>query len=204
VTSTVSGEGKTFAAINLAGIMNMAGKRVVLLDLDLRKPKLHRVFEHDNNKGMSTLLIGKHGVDEVLCPTGHEGLDFIPSGPIPPNPAELIISEQSRKIIHDMRSQYDVVICDTPPVGLVADALELLKLSEFPIYIIRADYSRREFVNFPNRLFMENGVKQLSIVLNDIKIQRGGYGRYNYGYGYGYGYYDEHTKRSFWRKLLKR
>lgn len=206
ITSTISGEGKTFAAINLAGIMNMAGKRVILLDMDLRKPKLHHVFNHENDKGVSTLLIGKHSIDDVLCKSSHAGLDFIPSGPIPPNPAELIISEKSKNVIKELRQNYDLVICDTPPVGLVADALELLKLSEFPIYIIRADFSRREFVNFPNRLYRENGIRQLSIVLNDIKLQRGGYGRYNYGYGYSYGsgYYDEHTKRSLWHRLFRR
>ncbi len=206
ITSTVSGEGKTFTAVNLGGILNMAGKRVIILDFDLRKPKIHKVFGSGTDKGMSTLLIGKHAIDEVILPTGHEGYDYIPCGPIPPNPSELIISARTGEIIQALLERYDIVICDTPPVGLVSDAMELLKNSHYPLYAVRADFSRKEFINIPNKLFNETGIRNLSLILNDIKMQRGGYGRYNYGYGYGYGYgyYEGHGKRSIWARLMRR
>lgn len=213
VTSTVSGEGKTYIAVNLAGVLNMAGKKVVLLDLDMRKPKQHRIFGLDNLKGMSTILIGKHTPAECAHQV-EEGFDFISSGPLPPNPSELILSQQMEQLIQELQQTYDYVICDTPPVGMVSDALELIKKADFPIYVIRNDYSKREFMNFPNKLYHESDVKRLSIVLNDTKLKKSGYGRYNstYGYGYGYGqaygrgyYTDEGVrKRKWWKRLFSR
>ena len=206
VTSTVSGEGKTFIAVNLAGILHMTGRKVIILDFDLRKPKIHKVFGATSEQGMSTLLIGKHQLTDVIRPTEHEGLDYIPCGPIPPNPSELIISPRAIEIVDALKEEYDIVICDTPPVGLVSDAMELLARSNYPLYAVRADFSRKEFLNIPNKIYEENGIRKLSLVLNDIRLQRGGYGRYNYGYGYGYGYgyYEEHGKRSIWARLMRR
>jgi len=206
VTSTVSGEGKTFIAVNLAGILHMTGRKVIVLDFDLRKPKIHKVFGATSEQGMSTLLIGKHGLADVIRHTEHEGLDYIPCGPIPPNPSELIISPRSTEIIEALKQEYDIVICDTPPVGLVSDAMELLARSNYPLYAVRADFSRKEFLNIPNKLYEENGIRKLSLILNDIRLQRGGYGRYNYGYGYGYGYgyYEGHGKRGIWARLMRR
>lgn len=206
VTSTVSGEGKTFIAVNLAGILHMTRRKVIILDFDLRKPKIHKVFGATSELGMSTLLIGKHDLAEVIRHTEHEGLDYIPCGPIPPNPSELIVSPRAVEIVEALKEKYDIVICDTPPVGLVSDAMELLDRSNYPLYAVRADFSRKEFLNIPNKLYEENGIRKLSLILNDIRLQRGGYGRYNYGYGYGYGYgyYEGQGKRSIWARLMRR
>lgn len=213
VTSTVSGEGKTYIAVNLAGVLNMAGKKVALLDLDMRKPKQHRIFGLDNLKGMSTILIGKHTPEECAYQV-EEGFDFISSGPLPPNPSELILSDRMTEVVRYLQQSYDYVICDTPPVGMVSDALELIKAADYPIYVIRNDYSKREFINYPNKLYHESGVQHLSLVLNDTKLKRSGYGRYSYTYGYGYGYgrsygsgyYTDEglRKRKWWKRLLSR
>lgn len=207
VSSTVSGEGKTYIAINMAGVLNMAGKKVIVLDLDLRKPKIHKIFNVENLQGMSTILIGKHTYQECLHQVGYEGFQFINSGPIPPNPAELILSGKLKELIETLKQGYDFIICDTPPLGLVADALELMKFVDYPIYVIRNDFSRKEFINFPNKLYRDSGLEKLSIVLNDLQYKRSGYGRYNYNYGYGYGegYYTEtsRNKKSVFRRLFK-
>lgn len=209
VTSTVSGEGKTYIAVNLAGVLHMAGNRVLLIDLDMRKPRQHKIFGLDNLAGMSTILIGKHPWEEGIHQV-EEGFDFIPSGPLPPNPAELILSAAMKETIQQMLDRYDYVICDTPPVGMVSDALELIKSADLPIYVLRNDYSKREFINYPNRLVHETGVKHLSLVLNDVKLKRAGYSRYSYTYGYGNayggGYYSDEGTRSktWWKRLFRR
>ncbi|MBK9418926.1 MAG: polysaccharide biosynthesis tyrosine autokinase [Flavobacteriales bacterium] len=117
VTSTISGEGKTFVAINLGGIISFGGKRVIILDLDMRKPKIHLGFGVENVKGMSTVLIGKDAIADCIQQSTLPGLDFITAGPIPPNPSELIIDPRMVKVINELRTSYDVVLIDNPPWG---------------------------------------------------------------------------------------
>ncbi|MEO8588241.1 MAG: polysaccharide biosynthesis tyrosine autokinase, partial [Flavobacteriales bacterium] len=121
ITSTISGEGKTFVAMNLAGIISYSGKRVIILDLDMRKPKIHLGFGVENVRGMSTLLIGKDSLESCIRNSTLENLDFITAGPIPPNPSELIISRKMTELLEELKSRYDVVLIDNPPVGLVTD-----------------------------------------------------------------------------------
>nr|MBA2423471.1 CpsD/CapB family tyrosine-protein kinase [Chitinophagales bacterium] len=185
---TVAGEGKTFIAVNMAGIMAVGGKKVILLDFDLRKPQIHKAFNVDNHTGVSTLLIGKHNLNDCIRHSEWENLDFITSGPLPPNPAEFIASQKTDDIIKALKEQYDVLVVDTPPVGMVTDALQLLKRADMPVYILRADYSSRNFLNNVNYLVKEHDVKKLSIVLNDMGEGASIYA-YSYGYGYGYGGY---------------
>lgn len=213
VTSSISGEGKTFVSVNLAAVLSMAGKRVVLLDLDMRRPKLHKVFKVQNLQGMSTILIGRQEPEACVVRID-ERLDLIPSGPLPPNPAELILSPRMKEVIDKLRETYDYVVCDTPPFGMVSDSLELIKAADYPIYVLRHDYSKREFINLPNKLYHESGVRNLAIVLNDVHLKRSGYGRYNYGYSYGYGYRygygrgyfseDGTPGRPWWQRLFSR
>ncbi|MDX9750272.1 MAG: polysaccharide biosynthesis tyrosine autokinase [Flavobacteriales bacterium] len=209
ITSTISGEGKTFVAINLAGIIAYSGKRVIILDLDMRKPKIHLGFGVENTKGMSTLLIGRHTLEETVQHSGLEGLDFVTAGPIPPNPSELIISEPMDRVLDQLLSEYDVVLVDNPPVGLVTDGLPMIQRADYPIYIFRADYSKKQFIQNVDRLINENDITKLSCILNGVDIDRSKYG-YNYGYGYGYGYgqgygggyYEEQPARGLWATLL--
>ncbi|HEY0976212.1 MAG TPA: polysaccharide biosynthesis tyrosine autokinase, partial [Flavobacteriales bacterium] len=187
VTSTISGEGKTFVAINLAGIISFSGKRVIILDLDMRKPKIHLGFGVDNAMGMSTLLINRNTMDECIQRSAMLNLDLITAGPIPPNPSELIISPRMTDILEELKTRYDVILIDNPPVGLVTDGIAMIQKADIPIYIFRSDYSKKTFVHNADRLINENRISKLSAVLNGVDIDRNKYG-YNYGYGYGYGY----------------
>ncbi len=208
VTSTVSGEGKTFVAVNLAAIIAMSGKRVIMVDLDMRKPKIHRAFNVDNGNGLSSLLAKKTSLDQIIRASDIENLDFITSGPLPPNPSELILSEQFSAVETELERRYDFVVFDTPPVGLVTDGTIILKRVGKPIYVVRARYSKIGYLKVMNKIAETNSITNLSVVLNAVPVV-GGYG-YGYGYGYGgyggysmygyggyygrSGYYDEDTK----------
>jgi capsular exopolysaccharide synthesis family protein len=187
VTSTVSGEGKTFVAINLGGIISLSNQKVLLVDMDMRRPKIHLAFDNEYvNKGLSTILINKHSFKESLMKTSMENLHYLPAGPAPPNPSELIMGQEIDRLFKLMKEEYDTIILDTPPVGLVTDGILAMKKADIPIYIIRADYSRKDFVNTLHRLAKTNRFNNLSIVLNSVQmISKGGY-----GYGYGNGYYE--------------
>ena len=189
VTSTVSGEGKTFLAINLGGIISLSKQKVLLVDMDMRRPKIHMAFDQeDMTKGLSTILINKHSFRECVMHTSMDNLDYLPAGPTPPNPSELIMGQEVDMLLKLMKEDYDTIILDTPPVGLVTDGILAMKKADIPMYVIRADYSRKEFVNTLNRLAKTNRFNNLSIVLNSVQItKKRGYG---YGYGYGQGYYE--------------
>jgi tyrosine-protein kinase Etk/Wzc len=203
VTSTISGEGKTFNAINLAGVIAFSGKKVVILDLDMRKPKIHIGFNVENNHGMSTLLIGKDVADDCIMHSSLPNLDFITAGPIPPNPAELIINPRMDELINYLKGKYDIIICDTPPVGIVSDGIPVIQRADYPLYILRANYSRKMFIVQINKLITDNKVTNLSVILNGVELSRIKYGYgygysygygYGYGYSYGYGYYEDDEK----------
>ncbi len=199
VTSTISGEGKTFVAVNLGGIIAQADQKVLLLDLDMRKPKVHLAFEADNQRGMSTLLIDKHTIAECVQKSAIDTFDFISAGPTPPNPSELLLSPRFDEILNDLHQIYDVIIIDTPPVGLVTDGILIMRKVDIPIYIVRAGYSRKVFLKNINKIIRQNGFTHLCTILNDARsggLYGYGYGYgysygYGYGYGNGYGYYEE-------------
>ena len=206
VTSTISGEGKTFIALNLGGIIAFSGKKVIVLDLDMRKPKIHVGFGVDNTEGMSTLLIQKSNLSDCINPSELKGLDFITAGPIPPNPSELIINGEIDVIVNELKKTYDTIIIDNPPVGLVTDGLSIIKKADYPIYVFKAGYSKKNFTDNAERIIKDNKVHNLSLILNNIDTQKSTYGK---GYGYGYttygGYYteeqDNNKKRfSFFKK----
>ena len=194
-TSTIPGEGKTFVSLNIAAILTLLNKKVVIMDFDMRKPRLDKIFDVESHKGVSTILSGQTKVDDCIMESGIPNLDFITSGPVPPNPSELILLPKLPEVLEYLKTKYDYIIIDTPPLGLVTDALEILKISDYPIYILRAAYSNRSFVNSINRTITESKVKNLSVIINDFGRGASGYGYgygnsygYNYGYGYGYGY----------------
>ena len=191
VTSTVGGEGKTTVCINLAGIMSMAGKKTVILNLDMRKPTLHEKFGLPNKQGMSTLLSGSTSLGQVIQQTEYENLDIVTSGPVPPNPSELIQGEVMERVLEKLKEVYDVIILDTPPVGLVVDAKTLMHLVDTSIYVMRAGYSKKGYLQSIKELSSIKEIHGLSILLNDVKQGKDGYG---YGYGSGYGYYEEDKK----------
>lgn len=190
-TSTISGEGKTTVSTNLGAIMSMAGKKTIILNLDMRKPTLHERFGIEIGKGLSSLLAGKTMLKEVIQHTEYENLDVITSGPIPPNPSELIQGPMMEKVLEKLREVYDVVILDTPPIGLVTDARTLMSYADISLYIFRANLSKKEYIKNLERITELNEIPGLGVVLNDVQKGTGSYG---YGYGYGYGYYEEDKK----------
>jgi capsular exopolysaccharide synthesis family protein len=217
ITSTISGEGKTFVALNLAGIIAFSEKKVIIIDLDMRKPKIHVGFGVPNDKGMSTILINRNSIDECVFKSSLNNLDFITAGPVPPNPSELIISARMLEVLDELKLRYDVIVIDNPPVGLVTDGIRVIKLADYPIYVFRENFSKRNFVQNVKKLMRDNNIKNMSVILNSVDIKKSGYGYsgvydydYGYGYGYGFGYYDEDIRREkfsikeFFRKLISK
>ncbi|MDB5258141.1 MAG: polysaccharide biosynthesis tyrosine autokinase [Chitinophagaceae bacterium] len=192
ITSTISGEGKTFVAVNLAGILSQSGLKVVLLDLDMRKPKVHLSFDVSNDKGMSTLLIGKHELSECIKNTSMPNLDFIPSGPTPPNPSELIMRDEFKMLVDKLHETYDIVFIDSPPVGLVTDGILIMKHVDVALYVLRINYSKRSFKANLNKLVQTANFKQMGVIVNAVQNVH----TYGYGYGYGYGYYENGKKET--------
>ena len=188
ITSTVGNEGKTTVASNLAAIISLTQKKTIVLNLDMRKPTLHTLFNLPNNNGMSTLLANKTNLKETIQQTSYENLDIISSGPIPPNPSELIGSDTMTTILTQLKKLYDVIIIDTPPVGLVADALTLMKESDVSLYILRSEYSKKAYLADIQKMLTSHDIKKTYLILNGIKANKKGSG---YGYGGGYGYYEE-------------
>ncbi|MCS7086052.1 MAG: polysaccharide biosynthesis tyrosine autokinase, partial [Bacteroidia bacterium] len=166
ITSTVSGEGKSYISVNFAGIMSLLNKRVILVDLDLRKPRLHLAFNLVNDAGVSTYLIGKDSLRDVIQSTGYHNFDVITSGPVPPNPAELVSGDAFLKMIDELKQQYDCIVIDTSPVGLVTDSIPAIKISNVGLYVFRADYSRKVFLQNVERLREEHALNQLYLVFN--------------------------------------
>ena len=199
VTSTVGSEGKTFVATNLGNVIALSGKKVVLIDVDLRKPKVHLAFGDTNtNRGVSNVLIGEYSLQGCLVSTDIENLDYIPAGSLPPNPAELIASAPFDALLDDLKARYDVVIIDTPPVGLVTDGALVMKKVDLPLYVFRADFSRRAFANTLNRIRQSQGLSKLAVIFNgmDAATARG----YSYE-KYGYGYYEmDDEDRPWWQR----
>ncbi|MDX9848007.1 MAG: polysaccharide biosynthesis tyrosine autokinase [Tenuifilaceae bacterium] len=194
VSSTISGEGKSFVASNLAISMAMLGKKTIILGLDLRKPKVHSLFGIDNSRGMSTYLIGRDSLESIQVDTNIPNLTIIPSGPIPPNPAELVAGERLEQLVADLRNTFDMVIIDSPPVAIVTDAVLISRLCDTTLFVLRHRYTTRNVLELVDDLSKSKTIKNMALLLNDFKRPRGyGYG-YNYGYGYaysyGYGYTD--------------
>lgn len=188
VTSSISGEGKTFTSINLAAIFAASEKRTILVGADLRKPKIFQDFNLENKVGLSSVLINKASLNEAIQKTSVNHLDLIASGPIPPNPAELIESKKMDEVMQFLHKDYDIVIIDSPPLGLVTDALLLKKYADAGIYIVRHNYTKQAHLQNVNQLYKDGVLTKIGIVVNAVQQNSGiGYGK-NYGYGYGYGY----------------
>jgi tyrosine-protein kinase Etk/Wzc len=214
VSSALSSEGKTFVALNLASIIAMSDVKTLLLGMDLRKPKIHRIFNINNNVGISTMLIGESTPDEIIYPTNVKNLYVCPAGPIPPNPAELLNSEKLKEFLNDVSKKFQYIVMDTPPMAIVTDAQLLNKLSNINLFILRQKFSNKGVLQFIQNLYEKKEFRNLGLIINDIKVS-GYYGyAYRYGYGYGYGYHydysyrygdylsDKENKKSFLKKLF--
>ena len=194
VTSSISGEGKTFTATNLATIIAMNNKKVLLVGCDMRRPSLHKVFNVNNKQGLSSMIIGETSVKEAIRETSITNLSLLPSGPVPPNPAELIETEEMKKIFESLRKKYDYIVLDTPPVALVSDAISLGKLADATLYVVRHYFSHKDVINIMNQLKDEEKLTNVGVVINDLRPSKSFGYNYYYGYsrGYYYGYYRQY------------
>lgn len=190
ITSTISSEGKTFISVNLAAIIAMLGKKVLLVGLDLRKPHIHKVFEIENTEGMSSYLSGNCNYEKVIQKTPVENLYYASAGQIPPNPAELIETEKMKNFFERAKKEFEFVIIDTPPVAIVTDALLLKPYVDLNIFVVRQRYSSKNTLELIEDLYKDKKFKNLAIIINDISMSGYyGYGlRYGYSMGYGYTY----------------
>lgn len=197
VSSTVSGEGKSFIAMNLGGVIALSRKKVILLDLDMRKPKhdLPAPF-NETSKGVSTILIRKHDWKECIIKTQLETFDYMPSGPHPPNPSELLLNGDFDNLLAELKQHYDYIILDTPPVGLVTDGIMAMKRADLAIYVFRVNYSRKDFITNLQRIVNINKFSNITTLLNALPST--GENRY------GYGYYEEASSKERFKKFLKR
>ena len=170
----------------------MMNKKVLIIGLDLRKPRVHDVLKASNSSGMSNYLSGNASFEDVIVKTQIENLWFAPSGPVPPNPAELIGSPGMAEFIARARGEFDTVIIDTPPVGIVTDALLLGQLANVTLFVVRQRYTTRDSVSLLDEIFRKGEMSNIALVVNDISTTGYyGYGlRYGYTLGYGHRYYD--------------
>jgi capsular exopolysaccharide synthesis family protein len=187
ITSSISGEGKTFSSINMAGVFALSGKKTLIVGADMRKPKIFGDLKLHNNKGLSNYLAGLNKFEEVLQQTQYTGLDLVSGGPVPPNPSELLLGERMKQFLDDARQHYDFIFIDSPPLALVTDAFVLSSLVDHTIFIVRQNYTPKNLLKTVNEYYVAGKIKKMSIVLNDIYKSGPGYG-YGYGYSYGYGY----------------
>ena len=198
-TSFNPGAGKTFVSMNLAMSFALTHKKVVLVDLDIRKGTLSS-HVHVSDKGVTNYLSGRiDNVDEIirqneLC----DKLDIIHAGPVPPNPAELLLGDRLETLIAELRKRYDYIILDNVPAGVVADAVIVNRVADLTIYVVRAGRMDRRALPEVEKLYQEGKLRNMSLILNGTVYKHGAYAyRYGYGYGYSYGYgygYGQHKK----------
>lgn len=195
VSSTISGEGKSFLAQNLAAVLALTKKKVVLLDLDLRKPKKNLPFQlPSQDKGISTILIQKDAWRDCLVDTNIDGLHYLPNGPIPPNPAELLMNSEFECLLDELKQNYDFIVMDTPPAGLVTDGVMAIKRADLSIYVFRCNYSRKENLRTLNRLIQINKITNIAVVFNDFIPPTDN----------GFGYYIEEKKKNKFLNIIKK
>lgn len=205
VTSSVSGEGKSFVATNYGAALALTGKKTVVLEFDIRKPRLLKGLEMEATKGLTNFIMGSITLDEIIRTVpGFENLYVIGCGPVPPNPSELLLDQQINTLFEELKTRFDYIIIDSAPVGLVSDAFTLSAYADTCLYIIRQGYTLKRQLSMVDDLYQKKRLPHMGLVINDIQTQgryRGYYGYgggsyYGYGYGYGYGgdYFSDSSK----------
>jgi capsular exopolysaccharide synthesis family protein len=183
ITSTVAGEGKSTTTANLATILEMAKYKTIVVNFDLRKPTLHKFFDLDNTKGISSYLDGIHTLNDIISSTEFANLDIIPSGPIPADPSELMMSKELPKLFEKLKTMYEYIIIDTAPIGIISDTKILMQYSDLNLIIIREDYAKKEFIVTLEEMIIKHNFNNIGLILNASKAIGG-----EYGYGYSYEY----------------
>lgn len=212
VTSSVSGEGKSFVSINMAAVLALTGKKTIILEFDIRKPKVLSGLKLKKGAGVSNYLLGKAELSDLIVQVPEqENLYVLPCGPIPPNPSELLLDPKITQMFEWLRERFDAIFIDTAPVGMVSDAMTLSQFADATLYLVRQGHTFKKQVALIDEFYQQKKLPKVSIIINDVKVKPGygyyGYGRYGYGYGYGYGqkssyYEEEKAPRSAIEKLL--
>ena len=188
MVSSISGEGKTFLTINLATSLALLDKKVLIIELDIRKPKLGLYLNVPNEGGMTMFLSGHETSDNLIKPSGiNPNLFIINSGPVAPNPNELLAKPKLDELIKDLREHFDYIIIDTSPIGLVSDSLILNRIADVNLYIVRADYTPKKNIEDATMIYNDDKLENMYFVLNSVDYNKRNY-RYGYGKKYGYGY----------------
>jgi len=166
ITSEVAGEGKSFIAVNLSSTLSLIDKKIILIAADLRRSRMHKTFNMPNDKGLSNYLANQCEVDDVIRHTGQPNLDILLSGPVPPNPSELLHNIRMIELIEDLKKRYDIVMIDTAPIGLVSDSIPLIRMSDINIFVIRSGKSKFYAATVPQRIANEYHLDNTVIILN--------------------------------------
>ena len=199
-TSSMSGEGKSFMVINMGSALALSGKKVLLVEMDLCKPKLSADLKLPNEPGITNYIVSDLKLNDVIKPSGiHENCWVLSSGNVPPNPSELVASEKVKKLFAEARQQFDYIIVDTPPVGLVTDAQLISRYADLTLYVIRQRFTAKRQVSIAEQLAATNKMPKLNIILNDMRKIPG----YHFGTSkYERNYYEE-AKKPFYKKIFR-
>lgn len=209
ITSSFSGEGKSYISTNMGAVLALAGKKTIILEFDIRKPKVLSGIGISKGPGITNFIVGKGDLPDLIKPVPQaENLFVLGCGPVPPNPSEMLLDPKLDELFTWLKQNFDVIIIDTAPVGMVSDAMTLGKYADCTLYLVRQGHTFKKQVILIDEFYKENKLPKVSIIINDVKLKPGygyyGYGRYGYGYGYGYGsYYEEETPpQNFFEKVL--
>lgn len=209
-TSSISGEGKSFCSASFALVLASMGKKTLLVVTDLRKPKFYigDINITDYQHGLSSYLIGDATKEQIIQKSPVNELNFIPPGALPPNPAELLTRQAFADLLTQMKEEYEYIVIDSAPIGLVSDAITMMPYVDVTLYVVKQNYTPFAYISRLQEMYQDGKIKNVGFLLNDVKMFTEsygyGYGGYGYGgYGYGYGYYEE-EQQSWWQKLNKK
>jgi capsular exopolysaccharide synthesis family protein len=166
VTSMVEGEGKSTLVANLSSIFQLAGFKSIVIDLDLRNPTLHRYFDIEYNGGMSRYLSGKDTIADIVFSTAYPNLDIIPAGPITTNPSELLLSSRLNILLEKLKKEYDYIFIDSAPLGGISDTLNIMKLVDVNLFVLRKDYAKKSFLKRLEKMILKYDLKNIKLIMN--------------------------------------
>ncbi|MCD4683268.1 MAG: polysaccharide biosynthesis tyrosine autokinase [Bacteroidales bacterium] len=197
ITSSMSGEGKSFSSINIASVYALLGKKTLLLGFDLRRPALYKDFKLKNEKGITSFLINNASIKQIIQPTQIENLDLIAAGPIPPNPVELIASDRTKEFFDELKEIYDYIVIDSAPIGAVSDSYLLFSYADINIFAVRHNISLKDAVKNNLKNIELKKIGNVSILINDIRMKKN-----SYGYAYQSNYYSDNGKSGFIKRMF--
>lgn len=203
ISSTLPKEGKTFVSVNLALSFSQIGKKVLLIGMDIRNPKLGTYLDIKKaNYGLTNFLVSTDKVEDIYnyIQEIDQSFSILPSGIIPPNPSELLLTDKLGSLFEFLEKDFDYIIVDTAPVSLVSDTFLISKYSDIFIFVLRHRYSNLNFINDIEKLQSDNKINNINLLLNDVDMEKS----YGYNYGYNYGYYNDQNTNNFFVRILKK